>query len=148
MDAYPKVTFPGTVVALDARVNDNTRAITVRAQLANRDNQLRPGMFAGVAVPLADRRELITLPTSAVIYSTFGDNVFVIRRQDSGTITAHRVAVQLGGRRGDQVAVETGLSPGDEVVVAGQVRLREGAQVSIDSSLEPFDEAEVTVVVD
>lgn len=148
IDAYPELTFDGTVVALDARVNDDTRAITVRAELANQQNALRPGMFAAVSVPLAGRRELITLPTSAVLYSTFGDNVFVVRRDGSGDMIAQRVAVRLGARRGDQVAVEEGLSPGDEVVVAGQIRLRDGAQVSIDTTLALFDEAEIIDVAD
>ena len=148
VDAYPERVFRGSVVALDARVNDDTRAITVRGELTNHQDQLKPGMFAGVAVPLADATELITLPSSAVIYSTFGDNVFVIRRQGDSAITVERVAVRLGARRGDQVAVEDGLEPGDEVVVAGQVRLRDGAPVTIDSKLALFDEAEVTDVAD
>ncbi len=63
-------------------------------------------------------------------------------------MTAQRVAVRLGARRGDQVAIEEGLNPGDEVVVAGQIRLRDGVQVSIDTTLALFDEAEVIDVAD
>ncbi len=148
VDAYPDMMFRGSVVALDARINDNTRAVTVRGELANPEDQLRSGMFAAVDVPLGDQRELITLPTAAIIYSTFGDNVFVVRHHDGGASTVERVAVRLGGRRGDQVAVEAGLNPGEQVVVAGQIRLRDGAEVSIDSSLALFDDAEVTDVVD
>jgi membrane fusion protein (multidrug efflux system) len=121
---------------------------TVRAELANVDDQLKSGMFAEVRVALADQRELITLPSSAVIFSTFGDNVFLVQEQDGGGLTVKRVAVRLSARRGDQVAVEAGLKPGDMVVVAGQVRLRDGAAVTIDNSLELFNQAEVTNVED
>ena len=148
VDAYPEVAFVGRVVAVDARVDAESRAVTVRGELANVDNQLRSGMFAEVSVPLSDQRELLTLPSSAVIFSTFGDNVFIVQPQDGGGLTVKRVAVRLGGRRGDQVAVETGLSPGDQVVVAGQIRLRDGAPVRVDNSLELFDEPEVTDVPD
>lgn len=148
VDAYPQLRFAGRVVALDARVNDESRAVTVRGELANPKDQLRSGMFAEVGVPLADQRELITLPSSAIIFSTFGDNVFLVQEQDGGRLTVKRAAVRLGGRRGDQVAVEAGLNPGDRVVVAGQIRLRDGAMVTIDSSLELFDQAEVTNVAD
>jgi membrane fusion protein (multidrug efflux system) len=146
VDAYPTATFTGRVAALDARVNDESRAITVRGELANVDDQLRSGMFAEVTVPLPDQRELITLPSSAVIFSTFGDNVFLVHEKDGGGLTVKRVAVRLSGRRGDQVAVEAGLNPGDTVVVAGQVRLRDGAAVRIDNSLQLFNQADVTDV--
>ncbi len=148
VDAYPELTFKGSVSALDARVDDNTRAITVRGELANPEDQLRSGMFAAVEIPLSDQMEFITLPSAAIIYSTFGDNVFVVRRQNGASPTVERVAVRLGARRGDQVAVEAGIELGDEVVVAGQIRLRDGTAVSVDSALALFDDAEVPDVVD
>ena len=148
VDAYPGAVFTGKVVALDARVNDDTRAVTVRGELVNPDERLRPGMFVGVAVPLDEEQQLITLPSSAVVYSTFGDNVFLVRDGPNGGLTVERVAIQIGARRGDQVAVELGLEPGDRVVVAGQVRLRDGVPIRIDDTLALFDEAEVLDAVD
>jgi len=144
VDAYPKLVFPGVVAAIDARVDSNSRAVTVRGQLDNGDALLAPGMFVGVEVTLADQRQFITLPSSAIIYSPFGDNVYVVEEADGGKLVAKRLAIQTGRRRGDQVAIERGLSGGEQVVVAGQINLRDGVPVTIDDRVEPFNEAVVT----
>jgi membrane fusion protein (multidrug efflux system) len=144
VDAYPKLVFPGVVAAIDARVDSNSRAVTVRGQLDNGDALLAPGMFVGVEVTLADQRQFITLPSSAIIYSPFGDNVYVVEEADGGKLVAKRLAIQTGRRRGDQVAIERGLSGGEQVVVAGQINLRDGVPVTIDDRVEPFNDPVVT----
>lgn len=147
IDAFPGETFKGTVQALDARVDQRSRSVTVRAALPNGQGQLRPGMFVKVIIPLADERNLITLPTSSPVYSTFGDNVFVVVKE-GGAQVVKRKSVTLGERRGDQVAVLDGLEAGELVVVAGQVKLRDGMAVSIDEGLQPFNQARVSGTID
>lgn len=143
IDAFPGETFEGTVQALDARVDQRSRSFTVRAKIPNGAGQLRPGMFVKVIIPVGEARRLITLPTSSPVYSTFGDNVFVVVR-DGDQQVARRRAVKLGERRGDQVSVLEGLEVGERIVIAGQVKLRDGMPVSIDEQLEPFNQAKVS----
>lgn len=144
VDAYPKVIFTGKVAALDARVNADSRAITVRAQLANDDDLLAPGMFVGVEVQLEDDRQFITLPSSSIIYSTFGDNAYLVEPGNNNQLIAKRIAVVTGPRRGDQVAVTKGIAVGDRVVVAGQINLRDGVPVIVDDGIVPFNDSVVT----
>jgi membrane fusion protein (multidrug efflux system) len=144
VDAYPKVIFTGKVAALDARVNADSRAITVRAQLANDDDLLVPGMFVGVEVQLEDDRQFITVPSSSIIYSPFGDNVYLVEAGDNNQLIAKRIAVVTGSHRGDQVAVTKGISAGDRVVVAGQINLRDGVPVMVDANVVPFNDSVVT----
>ena len=147
VDAYPDLVFPGVVAAIDARVDSNSRAVTVRGQLRNDDALLAPGMFVGVQVSLADEQQFITLPSSAVVYSPFGDNVYVVT-EAGAKLVAKRVAIKTGRRRGDQVAIERGLAVGDRVVVAGQINLREGIEVTIDERVDPFNDAVVIAPAD
>lgn len=144
VDAYPKVAFTGKIAALDGRVNADSRAITVRAQLANDDDLLTPGMFVGVEVQLEDDRQFITLPSSSIIYSPFGDNAYLVQPGDNNQLIAKRIAVVTGPRRGDQVAITKGISVGDRVVVAGQINLRDGVPVIVDEEIVPFNDSVVT----
>lgn len=147
IDAFPGEVFAGAVQALDPRVDRRSRSVTVRGALPNSAGLLRPGMFVKVTIPLSNERTLITLPTSSPVYSTFGDNVFVVERA-GGEQVVRRKSVTLGERRGDQVSVLEGLEAGELVVVAGQVKLRDGMAVTIDDSLQPFNQAQVSGTID
>lgn len=146
VDAFAETVFEGSIQALDARVNADTRAVTVRGQVANTDGLLRPGMFVTATVETGASRSVITLPSSAIIYSTFGDNVYVVA--GDGALTVERRAVRVGGRRGDQVMISDGVVAGERIVIAGQIRLRDGAAVVIDDDVSPFNDAEPTGVED
>lgn len=146
VDAFAEAAFEGSIQAVDARVNADTRAVTVRGQVANPDGLLRPGMFVTATVETGASRAVVTLPSSAIIYSTFGDNVYVVT--GDGTLTVERRAVRVGGRRGDQVMISDGVTAGERVVTAGQIRLRDGATVVIDDDVTPFNDAEPTGVED
>lgn len=138
VDAYPGVNYAGTVNALESRVDDATRNIRVQATIPNPDGRLLPGMFATVEVIEPDERSFVTLPETAVVYNPYGDAVYVIERTrtDAGeTLVARQHFVTLGGTRGDEVAVLKGVNPGDEVVTAGQLKLRNGSPVRINNSI-------------
>ncbi|WP_342642439.1 efflux RND transporter periplasmic adaptor subunit [Rhodoligotrophos ferricapiens] len=80
-DAYPGEVFKGKVDALDSRINPETRAMLVRASLPNPDKRLLPGMFANVEVMVGDEQMVLTVPSTAVTYSLYGDTVFVLTKQ-------------------------------------------------------------------
>jgi membrane fusion protein, multidrug efflux system len=134
-------TFTGRVTALDSMVDQTTRNVQVQATLANPEGKLHPGMFVQVAVVQGEDRSVITLPASAISYAPYGDSVFVITDlQDKAGKTYRGVKqqfVKLEGSRGDQVAVVSGLNPGDEVVTSGVFKLRNGAAVQVNNKVQP-----------
>jgi membrane fusion protein, multidrug efflux system len=139
-DVADKV-FTGTVTAIDSIVDETTRNIQVQATLSNPDGKLRPGMFVQVQVVLGASRSVIALPTSAINYAPYGDSVFVITDLKDPKGQTYRGVrqqiVKLEGSRGDQVAVVSGVNPGDEVVTSGVFKLRNGAAVQVNNKVQP-----------
>ena len=135
------VVFNGKVTALDSVVDQATRNIQVQATLANPQAKLRPGMFVQVEVGVGADRPVITLPASAISYAPYGDSVFVITDMKDAKGQTYRGVrqqfVKVEGTRGDQVAVVSGLNPGDEVVTSGVFKLRNGAAVQINNKVQP-----------
>lgn len=140
-DDLPGVQFEGRISALDSIVNEQTRNIQVQATVPNKFAKLRPGMFVQVAVPLGKPREVIPLPASAINYAPYGDSVYVVTDMKDQKGNSYRgvkqQVVTLEGTRGDQVAVISGVNPGDEVVSAGVFRLRNAAPVLVNNSVKP-----------
>lgn len=148
IDAYPGAVFAGTVNALNAKVDDATRNLEIQATLPNADGRLTPGMFASVDVLQSKEERFITLPQSAVVYNPYGDAVYVIEQgkddQGAPVLLARQRFVQLGETRGDQVAVLKGVAAGEQVVTAGQLKLRNGAAVQVNNAVQPENSAAPT----
>jgi membrane fusion protein (multidrug efflux system) len=123
-DAIPNRTFAATLDAIDPLVDQNGRAVILRARLKNTEGQLRPGMFVRTRLILEERANALTVPEEALVPS--GADQYVYKVVD-GKVT--RVQVKTGLRRGSQVEVTSGLQAGDVVVTAGQIKLREGTAV-------------------
>ena len=131
VSAYPDRVFNGEVVAIDAKVDETTRNINVRAQLDNQQNLLRPGMYAEINLVLNKPSEHIVVPVTAIVFSSFGDALFVADKNDQGHLVAQRVTVTTGEQRGDQIAILSGLQGGEQVVQAGVSKLRNNAPIAI-----------------
>jgi membrane fusion protein (multidrug efflux system) len=129
------------VTALDSLVDEATRNIQVQATLANPDGTLRPGMFVQTEVVLGPSQRVVALPASAISYAPYGDSVFVVAEMKGEDGKPYRGVrqqfVKVGPARGDQVAVLSGVKPGDEVVTSGLFKLRNGAAVQINNSVRP-----------
>lgn len=142
-NAYPGEAFTGQIVTTDARVSDTSRMITVRAEIANPDKKLVPGMYASVKVDSGSMEQVITVPQTAVTFSLYGDNVFVVNtvkaKDKDGKEVEERVVerrfVKTGAVRDGRVAIVSGLKPGDQVVTAGQNKIDQGSKVVIDNSI-------------
>jgi membrane fusion protein, multidrug efflux system len=137
----PGKAFTGKVTALDSVIDQTTRNVQVQATLANPEGKLQPGMFVQVEVVLGASRTVVPLPASAVSYAPYGDSVFVITDLKDPKGHSYRGVrqqfVKLEGSRGDQVAVVSGLNPGDEVVTSGVFKLRNGAAVQVNNKVQP-----------
>jgi membrane fusion protein (multidrug efflux system) len=137
----PGVEFTGHVTAVDSVVNESTRNVQVQATLANPEGKLRPGMFVQVEVGLGASRQVIPLPASAINYSPYGDSVFVVTDLRDPKGNAYRGVrqqfIKVEGSRGDQVAVISGINPGEEIVSSGVFKLRNGAAVQVNNKVQP-----------
>jgi len=135
------VEFGGRVSALDSVVDQTTRNVQVQATLANPGGKLRPGMFVQAQVMLGVSQPVIALPASAINYAPYGDSVFVVTDlKDPNGQTYRGVrqqVVKLGGARGDQIAVLSGINPGEEIVTSGVFKLRNGAAVRVNNTVQP-----------
>ena len=114
--AVPGVTFNGKVSALLPEVNPATRTIKARIELANPTGQLVPGMFANVNFTPAARKEVLLVPSEAVIQT--GKRSVVVVAQGDGRFAS--VDVETGLDSNGQTEIRKGLSAGQRVVVSGQ----------------------------
>jgi membrane fusion protein, multidrug efflux system len=140
-DELTGVAFEGRVTAIDSLLDEKTRNVQVQATLTNSASKLRPGMFVKVELATGATREALTLPGSAIAYAPFGDSVFVVSdMQDKAGRTYRGVRqqfVKVAGSRGDQVAIVSGLKPGEEVVSSGTFKLRNAAAVQVNNTVQP-----------
>lgn len=137
IDAFAARTFDGILEAIDPRLNATTRNLRLRAVVPNPGEVLQPGMFARVEVVLPEERDVIVLPSTAIVYSPYGDSVYVVAKDDQGVLSAQQRFVQVGPKRGDQVALLDGVKAGDIIVTAGQGKLRPGTPVKVNNSVTP-----------
>lgn len=138
VQAYPDDAFSGRIAAIDPGVNTASRSFRVRAELANPDQRLRPGMFADVRVLMPQEEPVVTVPDTAISYAPYGDSVFVIEERDGRHIASRR-QIETGRTRDGRVAVLSGLAAGEQVVSAGHNKLRNGQAVVIDERPAPSE---------
>ena len=140
VDALGGRQFSGEIIAVEPKIDAQTRNFDVRARFANPEKVLKPGLFAKVTVNLGEPTQVLVLPKTAIQYSSHGDSVFVIRQQEGGDAEALDVIqrfVTLGEARGDFIEVISGVKEGDEVASTGLLKLRSGQPVTIDNTLRP-----------
>jgi membrane fusion protein, multidrug efflux system len=141
LEATSEESLSGTITAVDSIVDESTRNVQIQATLRNRERRLRPGMFVEVEVILDSTNSVVTLPASAIRHAPYGESVFVVEDFEAPNGGVYRGVrqefVKLGGARGDQVAVLSGIEPGEEVVTSGVFKLRNGAAVLVSNETLP-----------
>lgn len=134
VQAFSERTFEGEITAINPGIDPGTRSVRLRATLANPEHLLRHGMFAEVRTVLPLRKGILTLPRTAVTYNPYGESVFVIVDKEDGKVVERR-SIRTGEVREGRVEILEGLEAGEQVVSAGQVKLRNGQAVVIDNSV-------------
>ncbi|WP_332677140.1 efflux RND transporter periplasmic adaptor subunit [Brevundimonas sp.] len=129
IDAYGNEVFTGRIALIDTRINEQTRAVTARAEIPNPGYRIRPGMAVRVAVQQG-QRTAPAAPEAAVQYEGDGAFVYRIARGEKGS-TAQRVEVETGSVEGGFVEIISGLNAGDRIVGSGLNRIQPGAPVSV-----------------
>jgi membrane fusion protein (multidrug efflux system) len=151
---YPGEVFAGKLTAVDAKIDETTRTVDVRAELPNPQHKIVPGMFASVSVVVDQPKTVLTVPETAVTYSLYGDSVFVVipakppaaqqsqaaapppaQNPAAPALEVERRFVKVGEVRNGRSSVLDGLKEGEQVVTAGQLKLRPGSSVKIDNSV-------------
>ncbi len=149
-DAFPGVSFPGKVNAINPVIDTASRNVQVQAKLSNQQQQLLPGMFANVSLEVGVKGKFITLPQTAITYNPYGSTVFVVKpgdkKDDKGnpTLAVKQLFVTTGATRGDQVEITSGLQAGQEVVTSGQLKLKNDTMIVVDNSVQPANDAHPT----
>jgi membrane fusion protein (multidrug efflux system) len=137
----PGLTLEGRVTAIDSVVDEATRNVRVQATLSNPKAKLRPGMFVDAELRTGQNQSVISLPATAISYAPYGDSVFIVTdmKDQSGKSFkgVRQQFVKVDRSRGDQVAILSGINPGDEVVSSGTFKLRNGAPVSVHNDVQP-----------
>jgi membrane fusion protein (multidrug efflux system) len=144
-DTYPGKSFTGKITTVNPKVDPETRNFQAEATIANAGHKLLPGMYATVQILAGVTQRYLTLPQTAVTYNPYGDTVYIVEERGKGpggkpVLTAKQSFVTVGGTRGDQVAILSGIKEGDMVVTSGQIKLRSGSTVIINNNVKPANE--------
>jgi membrane fusion protein (multidrug efflux system) len=124
---FPDEVFEAKVTVVSPTIDPSTRTLRVKAELANPDGRLRPGLFARTDLGIAVREHVAMIPEEAVLQRADGAVAFRL----VGADRVERRTLELGVIRGGRVEVRDGLAVGDRVVVRGQSDLVDGAAVSV-----------------
>ncbi|MBE1160655.1 efflux RND transporter periplasmic adaptor subunit [Dyella acidiphila] len=141
VDSFPGKLFKAQVMAVDSRVDAASRMVAVRADLDNPGHVLLPGMFATARLSVGQPEQVLAIPLAAISFSPHGDYVYVLTPKSGSDHlqTASMRALHVGEQHGDRAIVLDGLTAGEVVVTAGQIKLRNGATVQINNSAQPSD---------
>ena len=150
VDGFPGQSFTGAISAINARVDTGTRNVQVRAAIGNPKSALLPGMYATVEVVTGAPQSLLTIPQAAITFNAYGSTVYVVEDHAKDAAgkpkrLVHQTFIKTGATRGDQIAVLSGLTEGQSIVTAGQLKLYNDAAVVIDNSVQPSSSATPTL---
>jgi len=138
-DALPGLSIEGRITAINPLVDVETRSIKIQGTVSNRLEKLRPGMFVNVSVGLPARQKVLTIPATAVLYAPYSDSVFIVEESKDAKNgnTLRQQFVRLGDKRGDFVAIASGIKEGETIVSTGVFKLRNGQSVVVDNKIAP-----------
>lgn len=124
--AFPGEFFKGEVVAVDTRIDTETRSLSAKAEIPNPDLKLRPGMLMNIAI-IRNQRQALAVPEAALLSRGERQSVLVV--DPEGKVTSREI--EIGARQVGYVEVLKGLKPGENVIVEGLQKARPGAKVDV-----------------
>lgn len=136
VNAYPGETFTAEVTYIDPVLSESSRTVSVRAEVRNPDNRLKPQMLAEGVIKsnLSSSGDKLLVPKSAVLW-TGERSVVYVKKPNTNQPTFEFREVVLGARAGDQYVIESGLEAGEKVVTNGNFKLDSAAQLSGKASM-------------
>jgi membrane fusion protein (multidrug efflux system) len=140
------VVATGSISAVNSIIDASTRNVEAQATFANKDGKLRPGMFVEIEIMTRSNSTVVAVPASAISFAPYGDSVFIVEEMKGPDGKPYKGVrqqfVKLGASRGDQVAILSGLTAGQEVVTSGVFKLRTGASVQVNNEIQPANSIE------
>ncbi|MBU4262506.1 MAG: efflux RND transporter periplasmic adaptor subunit [Proteobacteria bacterium] len=141
-DALPGQILEGKITTINPEIDSATRNMHVQATVANEQELLRPGLFVNVEVVMPTQRNVIVIPATAVLYAPYGDSIFVLKetkneKTGQNENVLNQQFVKLGEKRGDFVAVVSGIKEGETIVSTGAFKLRNGQAAVVNNELAP-----------
>jgi len=121
---YP---YSGRLYTINSTVDSRTGTLTVESRFPNPEGLLRPGGFARVRLTVERRPDALVVPEAAIIKSQGLDAVYVVNSNGTASLRT----ISLGPQYGSGFVVDSGLQPGDHVVVQGTQKVVPGAKVTI-----------------
>ena len=134
-DGEIKHPHPGQVYFLDNNVELTTSTVLLKAKVPNPDFSLLPGMYVKAIVKIGEVKDALVIPERAIIEGQEGSTVFVV--DDQGLVDRVKVKLSPSATLKGLTVVESGLAPGQKVVVDGIQLIRKGQKV--EPELKPFD---------
>jgi membrane fusion protein, multidrug efflux system len=122
-----KLLEKGQLTVIDNQVNTQTGTVTLQATFANTDEALWPGEFVRVHLHVSMLKNVVTVPTQAIMAGPNGSYVYLIGPDQK----AKRVGVQVTRRQNTIAVIGNGLFGGEKIVTDGQYRLDEGTEVAV-----------------
>src|SRR5476649_2136602 len=118
----------GKLQFISNEIDSSTGSIKLKALFNNADEKLYPNQFVNARLQVSTLKDTTVIPAAALQLSSNGDFVYVIKADN----TIERRAVKSGPDFGDnQVAILSGVKPGEQVVTTGIDRLTNGAKVQV-----------------
>ncbi len=129
VNAYPNKEFDAVISFIDPILNNNTRTVTIRATLNNKENLFKPGMFVTGQIKGETQatEELLIVPASAILWTGERSLVYVKLHQEEAVFEMREVTIGL--RKGENYVVTSGLEKGDEIVTNGTFTVDAAAQL-------------------
>jgi multidrug efflux pump subunit AcrA (membrane-fusion protein) len=125
VESFPGRSFTGRVVRIGPSLNEETRALTVEAEVSNPAHQLRPGMFAKAQLITAKDAPALMVPQRAIVAAAGLTKVFVI---ENGKAVER--LVKTGAVEGELIEITEGVKEGDSVALSNQDKLQTGVSVA------------------
>jgi RND family efflux transporter MFP subunit len=128
-DALPGKTFSGKVMFINPIVNEADRSIKVVAEVDNKNEQLKSGLFVTGRIKTGERKGVLKIPRAALLtWDVPGKKgeVFIIQ----GDVAKRRM-VRTGVLTGDLVEVTEGVEPGNLVITRGGFNVKDGDNVNV-----------------
>jgi multidrug efflux system membrane fusion protein len=116
----------GTLLTPSNSIDTSTGTIALKATFQNTDRKLWPGQFVAARIKLGVDRDAVTVPDAAIQHGPYGLYVFVVKPDQ----TAISQIVKVGYQGEGQVEITNGLQGGEDIIIAGQVRVQAGEKVS------------------
>lgn len=138
-----KLLEKGKLTVINNQVNTATGTATLQATFTNANEVLWPGEYVSVELVVGMRRNVVTVPASALMAGPNGDYVYVVGAGNK----VQRVDVQQAARHGGVSVISKGISAGQQVVATGQYRLDNGTVVAIQQTTPPPQAAQAAADV-